>query len=189
MGMCEPSIAPTTYGIWCKSWNSCTYLSIVAGPGQLMNFLSKIFFMAPQNCEIACWLDDRPILYKSTMHCIELPEANLIMDTATFTWTGMAKRMFVSRLYNSGARMPHKYSNEETSIRILPLNSLELNEPNKLWSKKPSLNKPRSWAHNRRRPLPRHCLNPCKASVMQQSCCQCPKKIAVWPIEVHSNKL
>ena len=105
MGMCEPSTAPTTYGIWCKSWNSCAYLSIVAGVGQLMNFLSKFFFMAPQNSETACWLDERPIRYKSAMHCMELPEANLEIDTATFTWTGMAKRMFVSRLCKSGARI------------------------------------------------------------------------------------
>ena len=139
------------------------------------------FFMATQNSDIAIWLDDRPIMYKSAMHCMELPEANLVIDTTIFTCTGMARRMFVSRLCKSGARLLHKYSNVETSIRMRPLNSLELNEPNKFWSKKPGLCKPRLWAHSRRCRLPLHSLNPCNASVMQHSCCQCHKKLQFHP--------
>ena len=143
--------------------------------------------MARQNSKTACWLNERPILYKSAMHCIELPEASLVIPTETFTWTGMAKRMFVLRLCNFGARLQHKYSKVETCIRILPLNFLELNEPNKFWLKKPCLNKPRSWGYNYRRPLPPQRLSPYKASVIQQSCCECPKEIAISSKPIPSN--
>ena len=146
--------------------------------GHLMNFLSIIDFMAPQNWDTASWLVKRPILYKSAMLYMELPVANLDIDTTTLTWTGMANRMFVSCLCNNGARILHKYSKIETSIRIRPLNSLALNDPSKFWSKKPGWCIPLSWAHNRRGHLPWSRMNPCSARVMQQSCCQCHITIA-----------
>lgn len=43
----------------------------------------------------------------------------------------VANRMFVFCLRNNGAGVLHKYSKVETSIRIRPLNSLALNNPNK----------------------------------------------------------
>ena len=61
-----------------------------------MNFFSKFFFRAPQNWETASLLENKPILYKSAMHCMELPDANLKIDTATFTWTEMAKHNLMS---------------------------------------------------------------------------------------------
>ena len=53
----------------------------------------------------------------------------------------------------------HKYSKVETSIRMRPLNSLALNEPNRFWSKNFGLCNPRSWAHKRRCCLPLDNLN------------------------------
>ena len=106
--------------------------------------------MAPQNYNTADWLEERPLLYKSAMFCMELHVANLVMDTATLTWTGRANRIAVSLLCSNGARVLHKYSKVEMSIRIQPLNSSALNDPNKFWSKKPGWWRPCSWAHNLR---------------------------------------
>jgi hypothetical protein len=74
--------------------------------------------MAPQNWEIASWSEDRPIMYKSAMHYMKLPVANLEIDTTTFTWTVMAKRMLVSCLCKLDARVLHKYSKVETSKHV-----------------------------------------------------------------------
>ena len=142
--------------------------------------------MARQNWKTASWLNDRPIMYKSAMHCMKLPVANLEIDTTIFTWTGMAKRMFVSRLCKSGAIVLHKYSKVETFIHMCPLNSLALNEPNTFWSRNPGWCNPRSWAHRRRCCLPLHSLNPCSASVIQPSCCECYRKIASSSLDIHS---
>ena len=150
MGMWEPSTAPTTYGIWCRSWNSSAYFSIITRVGHLMNFLNKFVFIARQNWETASWLDERPILYKSAIHCIEILVANLEIATTTFTWTRMVNRMYVSCFCKWDARVLYKYSNVKTSIRMRPLNSLALNEPKRFRSKKPGWCKPLSWAHNRR---------------------------------------
>lgn len=160
MRIWEPSTTPTTYGIQCISWNPCAYFFIMRGVGHLMNFFSKLVFIARQNWEIVTWLEERPILYQSGMHCIELHVANLEIATATFTWTGMANRMFVFRLCKSGARVLHKYSDVDTSVRMRPLNSLAVNESKRFWSKKPGRCKPLSWAHNRRCCLPFSSLNP-----------------------------
>ena len=151
-----------------------------------MNFLSKFFFIAPQNWKTATWLEDSPIRYKSAMHCIELPVANLEIDTTTFTSTGMAKRMLVSCLFKSSARIPHKYSKVETSIRIRPLNSLALKLPNKFWSKNPGLCNPRSWAHKRLSCLPLRSLRPWSTSVKQPNCCQCHNKIISLSLDIIS---
>ena len=175
IGIWEPFTAPTTYGMWCRSSNSCAYLSII-GEGQLMNFVSN-FFIALQNCETTIWLEDRPIRYKSAMHCIELPVANLEIDTATFTWTGMTKRILVSCLNKSGARILHKYSKVETSIRIRPLNSLALKLPNMFWSKNPGLCNPLSWAHKCRWCLPFPRLRAWSPTLNHSICCQCYTKI------------
>ena len=99
------------------------------------------------------------------MHCIELPVANFKIETTTFTWTWMAKRMLVSCLCKSDARVLHKYSKVETFIRIRSLNSLALKLPNKFWSKNPGLCNPRSWAHKRRWCLPLRSLKSWSASV------------------------
>ena len=68
-----------------------------------------------------------------------------------------------SRARSSNAHPPsmptHKYSKVETSIRMRPLNSLALNEPNRFWSKNFGLCNPRSWAHKRRCCLPLDNLN------------------------------
>ena len=142
--------------------------------------------MAPQSSETTRWLENRPILYKSAMHYMELPVANLEIDTAIFIWTGMARRNLVSCLCKSGARVLHKYSKVDTSIRMRPLNSLSLNDPNSNWSKKPGLCNPRSWAHKHRCCLPLHNLNPCNASVKQPNCCQCYNKTASLSLDIHS---
>ena len=151
-----------------------------------MNFLSKFFFIAPQNWETTSWLEDRPMRYKSAMTCIELHVANLEIDIATLICTGMAKRMLVSCLRKSGARVPHKYSKVKTSIRIRPLNSLALNEPNRFWSKNPGLCNPRSWAHKRCECLPLLSLKAWSASVKHCICCQCHKKILSSSLDIHS---
>ena len=117
-----------------------------SGRRHLMNFLSIIIFMEVLNWETASWLVERPILYKYAMLCMELPVANLEIDTATLIWTGMVDRIFVSCLCKKRARVEHKYSNVETSIRMRPLNSLALNDPSKFWSKKPGCRNPLSWA-------------------------------------------
>lgn len=44
--------------------------------------------------------------------------ASLDMDTATFTWTGTAKRIFVSRVVKLDASVLHIYSNVDTLMRI-----------------------------------------------------------------------
>ena len=116
---------------------------------------------------------------------MELSVANLEIETTIFTWTGMAKRNLVSCLCKFGARVVHKYSKVETSIRMRPLNSLALNEPNRFWSKNPGLCNPRSWAHNRHCCLPLHNFNPCIASD-KPNCCQCHRKIASFSLEIHS---
>ena len=128
-------------------WNSCANFPITVGEGHLKNFRSKIDFTAALNWKTASWLVDRPILYKSAILCIELHVASLDMNTATFTWTGTASRMFVSFLCMAGASVLHKYSNVNTSMRIRPLNSRVLNEPKRFWSKNPGRCKPLSWAH------------------------------------------
>ena len=153
-----------------------------------MNFLSKVFFKAPQNWEIARWLEDKPILYKSAMHYMELPVANLEIDTTTFTWTGMAKCNLMSCVCKSGARVQHKYSKMKMSIRIHPLNSLLLNDPNRIWSKNPDLCNPRSRAHKRRCSLPLNNLNPCNASIKQPNCCKCHSTIYSFSLDIHSRE-
>ena len=175
MGVREPSTAPTTYGIWWRSWNSCAYcISIHSGTGRPVDdFLEQIFLMARQIWETTDWLDDRPILYKSAMHCIEFHVASLEIDTTTFTWIRMATCMSVSCVRKSGARVLHKYSKVEMFIRMRPLNSLTLNEPNKVWLKNLGRCNPRSWAHRRRGRLPLYSLNPWSASVMKPNCCHC----------------
>ena len=97
----------------------------------------------------------------------------------------MAKRNLVSCLCKSSARVVHKYSKVETSIRMRPLNSLALNEPNRFWSKNLGLCNPRSWAHKRRCCLPLHNFNPCTASV-KPICWQCHSKIASLSLDRHS---
>ena len=136
--------------------------------------------------EIASWLEDKPILYKSVMHYIKLPVANMEIDTTTITRTGMAKRNLVSCLCKSGPRVLHKYSKVKMSIRMRPLNSLSLNDPNRIWSKNHGLCNPRSWAHKRRCCLPLHSLNPCNASVKQPNCCQCHNITASLSLDIHS---
>ena len=44
-----------------------------------------IVLIAPVNWVTANWLVERPILYKSTMICMKLHGANLLIATATFT--------------------------------------------------------------------------------------------------------
>ena len=139
--------------------------------------------MAPQNWETASWLEERPILYKSAMHNMELPVANLKIATTTFTWTGMAKRNLVSCLCKSGVRVVHKYSKVETSICMRPLNSLALNEPKRFWSKNPGLCNPRSWAHKRRCCLSLHDFNPCIASV-KPICWACHSKTFSFSLDM-----
>ena len=142
-----------------------------------MYFFNKIDFTAPVNWETTSWLVERPILYKSAMLLIELHVANLNMDTATFTWTGTAKCMLVSCLVRKGARVLHKYSNVDTSMRIRHLNSLALNDPNKFWSKNPGRCNPLSWAHNLRGQDARSRRKPCIAIVTQHSSCHCHTRI------------
>ena len=129
IGMCDPSTAPTTLGIPCKFSNSLAYLLIVAVEGHLINFFKRTDLIAPVNCVTASCEVERPILYKSAMVCIELTVANREIATATFTYTGIAGRMFVSCLSNDGTRVEHKYSKVDTSIRMRDLNSLALKEP------------------------------------------------------------
>ena len=86
---------------------------------------------------------------------------------------GTADRMLVSYLCNEGARVEHKNSNVETSIRIRPLNSLALNEPSKFRSKNPGCPNPLSWAHKRRGLLTRPTVNLCNIIDMNAICCQC----------------
>ena len=153
--------------------------------GPVDEFTEQIFFMAPQNWKTASWLEDMPILYKLAMHCMELSVANLEIDTTTFTWIGIAKRNLVSRLCKCGARILHKYSKVESSIRMRPLNSLALNEPNRFWSKNPGLCNPRSWAHKHRCCLPLHNFKPCHASV-KPIYWPCHNKIASLSLDIHS---
>ena len=87
----------------------------------------------------------------------------------------MVKRNLMSCLCKSGARVVHKYSKIETSIRMRPLNSLALNEPKRFWSNNHGLCNPRSWAHKHRCCLPLHNFNPCIASV-KPNCCKCTVK-------------
>ena len=101
--------------------------------------------MALINWGTAYWLVKIPILYKSVILCIELSVTNIDVDTTTFTWTGTASRMCIFYLVKKGGRVLHKYSNIDTSMRIRPLNSLALNNPNKFWSKIPGRCNPLSW--------------------------------------------
>ena len=180
MNMCEPSTAPTTYGMLCKFWNFCANLSITMVEGHLINFLNNINFMAPLNWETATWLVEKPILYKWAMLCIKLLVANLHMDTVTFTWTGTANRMFVSYLVMKGARVLHKYSNVDTSMRIRPLNSLALNDLNKFWSKKPGWWNSLSRTHTLRGRDARSHWQPCIANTRQHNWCHCHISIFPW---------
>lgn len=117
---------------------------------------------------------------------MELPMANLDIDTATFTWTGMVPRMFVSCLCKSGVRVLHKYSKVDTSILMRPLNSLALNKPSKIWSKNPGWCSPLSWAHSLRSRLPCRRLNPYSAIAMLHICCQFQTKIDTSSLDIHS---
>ena len=124
--------------------------------------------------------------YVRAMHCIKLHVTNLEFDIATFTWIGMAKRKLVSCLCKLGTIVLHKYSEVKTTIHMRHLNSLALNEPNKLWLKNHGLCNPRSWAYKRRCYLLLHNLNPCSASVRQTIYCQCHSKIASLSPDMHS---
>ena len=118
---------------------------------------------------------------------MELPVANLEINTTTLIWIGMVDCIFVSCFYKKHARMEHKYSNVEMSIRMRPLNPLALNDSSKFWSKKLGYHNPLSWAHSHRGRLPCTRLNTCTASVMQQSCCQCHTEITPWSLDKLSN--
>ena len=183
MNMCEPSTAPTTYGMLCKFWNFCANLSITMVEGHLINFLNNINFMAPLNWETATWLVEKPILYKWAMLCIKLLVANLHMDTVTFTWTGTANRMFVSYLVMKGARVLHKYSNVDTSMRIRPLISLAFNDPNKFCSMKSDLYNSLSWAHTLCGRDAQSCWQPCIANTRQHSWCHYHINIFPWCVD------
>ena len=117
------------------------------------------------------------------MLCIELPVANLDMDTTTFTWTGKANHKCVSFLVSAGARVTHKYSNVDMFMCIRPLNSLALNDPNKFWSKKPGQCDPLSWAHKLRGRDARSRWWLCSAKTRQHSWCHYHRSISPWCVD------